>query len=209
MTNKKFYLTLLFTFILTSITTTQVTAQQTKVYINPETQTIPQPGLSFTVEITVQNVNDLYGWELKIYYPNNILNATEASEGPMLKKDGALTFFRKHIFTDNYNETHGLVNLFCLIAEAEAPGVNGNGILATVTFNTTSAGTAKINLFDVKLSDSNVNPITCITSDGTVTVVPEFPTACMLTALIISALTIAALRKKHAKAKLEASKANS
>jgi hypothetical protein len=207
--NKKFYLTLLFTFILTSITATQVTAQQTKVYINPETQTIPQPGLSFTVEITIQNVNDLYGWELKIYYPNSILNATDAVEGTMLKKDGALTFFRKHIFTDNYNETHGLVNLFCLIAEAEAPGVNGNGILATVTFNTTSAGTAKIYLSDVKLSDSNVNPIPCLTSDGTVTVVPEFPTVYILPTLIVSALTIILLRKNMHKQKSKASKANS
>jgi hypothetical protein len=179
-------------------------AQQAEVSISPQTQTIPQEGLSFTINITIQNVNDLYGWELKLYYPNNILNGTEVTEGPMLKTDGALTFFLNHLFTDAYNQTHGIINLLCLRVEAEAPGVNGNGVLATITFKTTSTGNAILHLEDVKLSDSNANPIPYTINDATVTVIPEFTSTTIQ--LIILLTTAAALlgktlqkQKRHAK----------
>ncbi|MEM3442612.1 MAG: cohesin domain-containing protein [Candidatus Bathyarchaeia archaeon] len=198
MKNKKLYKIALLTLIFLTATATKTMAQQTQaqIRITPENQTIPQPGLPYTINITIQNVNDLYGWELKLYYPNNILNGTEAKEGPMLKAEGALTFFLLNIFTDNYNETHGIVNMLCLRVEPEMPGVNGDGVLATITFKTTSTGNALIHLEDVKLSDSNANPIPYTIIDATLTVIPEYPIAYLTIAITLSAITTILLKTK-------------
>lgn len=190
MKNKSFfYLTFLCILTISTIIIFHVKAEQAEVGIAPQNQTIPELGLSFTINITIQNVNDLYGWELKLYYPNDILNGTQVTQGPMLKKGGALTFFYVHIFNDNYNETHGLINVLCTRVQSEAPGVDGDGVLVIITFKTKSTSSSKIlHLEDVKLSDSNANQIPCTTSDGTITVIPEFPTAYILPALILLAL---------------------
>jgi hypothetical protein len=175
-------------------------AQQTTVYVFPESNTIPGVGLTFSVDVAIQNVNDLYGWEFKLFYPNDILNGTSVTEGPFLKAEGVPTFFYVAAFTSTYNETHGLVNVFCLRVDPDAPGVSGDGVLATITFCSTSLNGAKILcLADVKLSDSNVNEIPCITVNSQVKVIPEFPAGLMLPILIVSTLLAVALKKTAGK----------
>ena len=201
MKNKILCLLILCTIISLSTTIFPVKGEEAKISITPKNQTIPEPGLSFTINITIENVIDLYAWELKLYYPNDILNGTQVTEGPMLKTGGKLTFFYVHLFTDNHNETHGLVNVWCTRVE-EVPGVDGNGVLVAITFKTKSTGNSKIlHLEDVKLSDSNVNPIPCITTDATLTVIPEFPISYMIPALMLSALAVSLAKIMRRKSK--------
>jgi hypothetical protein len=76
-------------------------------------------------------------------------------------------------------------------------GVDGNGVLATITFNPTSNdGLESQHLDDVKLGDPDPTPIPCVTVDGEVTVLPEFPTALALLLLMIMRCMIIILRKK-------------
>ncbi len=170
--------------------------QQTTVYIYPESHTVPDVGLEVTVNISIQNVVDLFGWELKLYYPNNILNGSSATEGPFLSTGRVFTLFSVHIFTDAYNETHGLLNVFCLRTDAESGGADGDGVLATVIFTSKSTNGPKIlQLDNVKLADSNADSIPCVTVNGEITVIPEFPTMLLPLALAVSTLMLAVLKK--------------
>ena len=182
-------LTLFLALILTSVTLTLTSAQQTTVRIVPASQTVPNVGLTFSVNVTVENVENLYGYEFKLYYPNDVLNGTGVTEGPFLKTGGIPTLFSVAKFTDHYNATHGLSNVLCLRMQGDAPGVNGSGTLATITFKSTATNGPRIlHLADIKLSDPTPASIPFTAADGEVTVVPEFPIALVLPLLIVSTL---------------------
>ena len=189
-------LTLLLALVLAYSVIIQAEAQQATVQVIPASYTVPNVGATFNVNVTVQNVNDLFGFEFKLYYPNNILNGTSATQGPFLKAGGIQTFFVVNNFTDHYNATHGVLNILCS-RMGNVSGVNGSGTLATATFKSTSTNGPKIlHLADVKLSDPTPAAISFTTADGEVTVIPEFPTALVLPLLVISATAAITLENK-------------
>jgi len=55
-----------------------------KMYVHPQDQTVSS---SFTVDINVTDVTDLYDWEFKLNYSTSIITATSITEGPFLKSD--------------------------------------------------------------------------------------------------------------------------
>jgi hypothetical protein len=145
-------------------------AEGTVMSINPSRIVDLKEGDTFKINVTISNVIDLYGWQFKIAYRNNALNASSISEGSFLKKDGASTFFLIVEFNDNYNATHGIINAACARMAAEA-GVNGTGVLASVTFKVKAAFTTALHLYETKLIDSADpfgNPIPHTTEDGEV-----------------------------------------
>lgn len=172
-------------------------AQPVTVRVVPESNTVPDVGLALTVKVAVENVEDLFGLELKLYYPNDVLNGTEVAEGSFLKADGNPTVFLVYNFTDGYNATYGLLNVLCF-RTGDMPGVSGNGTLVTTTFTSTSRSTGGmeiLHLADVKLSDSNLTLISSTVADGEVIVIPEFPATLILPLLIASTIVAITLRK--------------
>lgn len=173
-------------------------AQEATLRVVPASYTVPNVGLAFTVNITVENVQDLYGLELKLYYPNDVLNGTNVVEGPFLNADANPTIFLKYNFTDGYNATYGLVNVL-YFRTGGVMGVSGNGTLLTITFNSSAHSTSGmeiLHLADVKLSDSNLTLISSTAADGEVTVIPEFPAALILPLLVASTIVAIVLRKR-------------
>jgi hypothetical protein len=129
------------------------------------------PGDTFSINITVSNVIDLYAWQFQLYYDSSVLNATtrlnnditppswepDIDEGPFLKTGGVSTFWGINSFTDNYNSTHGYIELFCSRLpplNGTVPGVSGTGTLATIRFKTLSYGLSILHLDNTKLLDS-------------------------------------------------------
>jgi len=168
----------------------------TQVYLSPESYTVPDIGSTFSLNISIQNVTNLFAWELKLYYPNDVLNGTTVTEGNFLKAVGVNTFFYPFEFNDNYNATHGRLGVACTRL-GEVAGVDGGGVLATVTFNSTSnGGPENLHLSDVKLSDPNATKIPFYTVDGEVTVLPEFSTAFLFLFLMTLTLLAIILRKR-------------
>ena len=189
-------LMLLLALVLAYYVIIQAEAQQATVQVIPASYTVPNVGSTFNITVTVQNVNDLFGFEFKLYYPNNILNGTSATQGPFLKAGGIQTFFVVPNFTDHYNATHGVLNILCSRV-GNVSGVNGSGTLATATFRSTSTNGPKIlHLADVKLSDPTPAAISFTTADGEVTVIPEFPTALLLPLLVVSATVAITLENR-------------
>jgi hypothetical protein len=121
------------------------------------------PGQSFTVNLTVANVADLYQWQAQIYYSNQILNATDAEEGSFLPTRGT-TIFEVNILQD-FNLTHGQITLSEALSGAGL-GVYGNGQLATITFIVLDNGTAPIAISSETLYDSENNAIAHTTANG-------------------------------------------
>jgi hypothetical protein len=183
---------LIVTLMLASMAAVRVGAQQATVELIPASYTVLNVGLTFSVNVTVHDVENLYGFEFKLFYPNDILNGTNVKEGVFLKTGGVYTWFYMAAFTDNYNATHGLLNLLCTRTGANGTGVDGAGTLATVTFKSVSAnGPSKLGLTDVKLSDPDSNAIPYTALDGEITVLPEFSSIMILP--IIMAFTITAI----------------
>ena len=160
---------LLTTFFPISSYTPSTQANPTPIlYIDPPSTTVNATE-TFNINATITDVTDLAGWELKLYYRNNILAAVKATEGPFLKQGGSTAFFTVE-FNNNYNTTHGRIWLTCTLL-GNVSGVNGTGTLTTITFQAVAGGNTTLNLADTVLGDSQANPITHTTNDGEVTVI--------------------------------------
>jgi hypothetical protein len=140
-------------------------ADSTTLAVNPPNSYVTI-GKSLSIDVKVADVANLTSWQFTMYFLNNVLNCTNAAEGPFLKTGGG-TFFNKTI-TNNYNSTHGKLLAYSTLLGATS--VNGSGILATVTFDTLSVGVSPLNLTATKLGDEKIppQPIPHTIIDGTV-----------------------------------------
>jgi hypothetical protein len=172
---------------------------ETTVSVQPEKTSGLNQGDTFSTNITVSNVTNLYAWQFYLYYQSSVINGTYVNEGPFLKAENVSTYFFVSNFTDNYNATHGLIYVSCTRI-GHMTGANGSGALATVTFKAISAGASVLHLDTVKLLDSaepygNLIPFTLV--DNEVTVVSEFPSPAILPLVMIATLvSLVAFRRR-------------
>jgi hypothetical protein len=119
----------------------------TTVYINPETikGTI---GQVFIVNISVSDVSDLYGWEVKLGWNATVLDVVEVYEGPFLKSTGD-TFF-----TYSVNTTAGYIILDCTLL-GDLSGASGSGVLVSIQFNVKKSGSCSLQLSETVLVNSS------------------------------------------------------
>jgi hypothetical protein len=126
-----------------------------KLYINPPRISDPTltVGSAFNVSLSIINATSLHSWKTKILYNNSILNANVIFEGGFLKSAGSTSFTFN--IKNNYNETHGMVEMDCsLVTEI---GVDGNGELAIINFEVVGLGKSNIVIFEADLRDpSNI-----------------------------------------------------
>jgi hypothetical protein len=169
-------------------------AQLPIVYVYPAPYTVPDVNITFSLNVSIENVQGLYGWGFELYYPNSILNGINFTEGEFLKRDHANTLFGGQ-FTDNYNETHGCFIVWCSRISPELPDVNGSGVLATITFKSISEDDHDTLHLTVDLSDRYARPILCNVFNGQVTVVPEFELTFWTPILIVSTAIVVAFKK--------------
>lgn len=149
-------------------------AQETRLYVNPSSITGLETGDTFQINITVSDVIDLYAWEFRLFYRNDVLNATNMVEGSFLlthpDPDASTMFGRAPDTTETYNATHGLIHLYSTLSQVHG-GVSGTGTLATITFKVKGEGDCPLSFGETKLVDSvepfgNLIPHT--TTDGIV-----------------------------------------
>jgi hypothetical protein len=112
-------------------------APTTTISIEPQVITVTDIGETFTVNITVTDVTDLYGWQIPLYYKSSILNATSINFAPQWQSPIGYNWIVS--FTDNYNGTHGLIFISGFLL-GEVSGLNGKILLATITFKALAYG---------------------------------------------------------------------
>jgi len=115
------------------------------VYVNPSEVTDLSPGDTFLINIDIANVVGLAGWEFKLYYKRNVLNAIEVKEGSFL--ESAVPPHNDTMFlpTIDYNATHGRVYLACALL-GSGPGASGSGTLASINFTVIGVGLTPLSL---------------------------------------------------------------
>jgi hypothetical protein len=116
----------------------------------------------FSVNITILNIEDLYGFEFKLNYNTTILDCVEVIEGPFLKSAGSTYILKQEI-----NDTLGLAE-FAVSLYGTETGVTGSGVLATLKFNATGVGSSLLHLFDTLLGNSSALSIEHLVYDGSV-----------------------------------------
>jgi len=141
----------------------RVHAAMTTVLIDPSAiiDETMVPGKNFTVTVRIADVENLFAYELKVYYNNTILNATKAARpaGQFLEpSDPANQFIPKWEVKNNFNATHGRIWLsFTLLSPETAR--TGSGALVEITYNVIGVGFTPIELADTKLASDLGMPI--------------------------------------------------
>lgn len=133
---------------------------ETKLRVEPKLVSA-YPGDVFSIDITIELVEDLYAFEFKLGFEpgGRILAVDSVQEGGFLKSGGDTFFVWKTYAIDGYVLVGGTL-LY------DVPGVSGSGVLATINFYVVEAGECPLTLFDTVLIDSNLNEIVHQTRDG-------------------------------------------
>jgi len=163
---------------------TVYTYRKPTVSVSPASLT--DPASPFNVSINVATVDDLYGWEFKLYYNKTILTITTVYVGPLLNTTvgTANTWAIIKDKTDAYNGTHGRVWVAQSIIGDLQGATTASGTLAKLEFTVDGpSGTTPLDLVDTKLTGyewrwtKRLTFMTHDTTDGSVTIsaAPEFP----------------------------------
>lgn len=138
--------------------TFESTSLKATIYVDPLTTTA-ELYQKFSVNISISDVADLYGWEFKLKWNSTLLEALNVTEGNFLKSHGDT------LFVINMNNTVGYVRAACTLI-GSIPGVNGSGTLATIEFYAETSGECVLDLYDTKLVSSTEQPIEHIAIDS-------------------------------------------
>lgn len=147
-------------------------AQGTAVVIDPPTSEVAV-GATTTVNIRIENVEDLYGAEVHLDFDPGLLEVVDADSGTAGVQIQPGTFPSPDFTGQNsVDQAAGKINFAVAQMPPHEP-VSGSGVLATVTFQGEAAGTLAINFIDVILSDRDGEPIDAAPQGGSVTVTGE------------------------------------
>ena len=109
------------------------------------------PPATFSIDVTVKDVTDLYGFEFMLNYTTAVLTANEITLGPLFPP-GAW-----EVATEIDNTT-GYVRYMVTLPYGSESGVSGSGTLATIAFTVEGHGGSKLDLCNTLLGDSSKPP---------------------------------------------------
>ena len=129
-------------------------------YVDPQILVDPTklPGETFTVNVNVTDVTNLYGFEFYLSYNSTLLNATEVSIVPFLNEP----------YKANVTNIDPIIGVSVrVISDAPAEPVNGSAPLATITFRIEDKGMSTLGLYNTTLLDPSLAKIAHATMNGT------------------------------------------
>jgi len=115
---------------------------QPSVFFNPLTVSATQLNQTFTLNIDISNVQNLWGWAINVTFDSQYVKFQSSSEGNFLTNQVASTFYlatKPTSYKDPYSnlETLQLVTLDDAVSSSsngEDQSASGSGVLATLTF---------------------------------------------------------------------------
>ncbi|MCP4344513.1 MAG: hypothetical protein GY795_03180 [Desulfobacterales bacterium] len=148
---------IIFGFFLFMVTT--VSAYAAVVKISPETVDLTKVGDTFEVNVEVEDVTDLKGFEFDLTYKPSVVRATKLIPGDFLKNSCLLGP------SVGYKKTSFAAFSF------DAKGSSGKGLLATILFTKKSEACGKLIFENVSLFDSDSSsPLPTDLHDGELTI---------------------------------------
>jgi hypothetical protein len=100
----------------------------------------PEKGDTFDVQIMAENVTNLGGFQFSLQFDNEVLTATNVARTDFLGSTG------RDVVCDDPQIAGPTVRLICVTGAPEPPGVDGSGVLATVTFEAIGTGDSPLDL---------------------------------------------------------------
>ncbi|MFQ6039454.1 MAG: cohesin domain-containing protein [Candidatus Poribacteria bacterium] len=128
-----------------------------QISIKPDGQII-RSGDTFSMDITVEGVSQLSGYQFDLTFDSTILQAKNVAEGAFLKRDGADTFWKEPVI----DKDKGQISVAS--ARITKGGIDGAGALATVTFEATREGETVMALENLILSNPKGEALSVSTS---------------------------------------------
>lgn len=146
---------------------------ETLVSIQPAAQTI-QVGETTTVDVQIQNVDNLFGIDLRLTFDPSIVNVVDSNPlvpGEQVEPGAFLDISEgKGFVVDNSaDNTTGEIAYIATLLSPASP-VSGSGTLIRITFEGVAEGTSPVTLESVLLSDAKAEQIPATTEDGSITV---------------------------------------
>jgi len=185
LSKKKVFLTILVLMLFLNAFSVNVTKGQpgTQISIKPSNQSVGQPGLSlptppFSVNITVDNVNDLSAWQIVLYYNSTFLTYDSEALPSGHVFDGKTYQQAGPTFDTDRNGTYLILAAVLLSGTT----FSGSGTLCQIKFIGHKVGTSSLRLsiitapekgayYTYMLDSSGVNEIPISINNGQVTVV--------------------------------------
>ncbi len=154
----KILLFVIMTLFSSMIVTRSFASYPTTVGVYPQ-QKYVKVGQTFTINITIENVSGLQGFEFCLKYPTTILNVSKIEEGPFMASFGS-TFVAKLENEEDYQMYRGRVWLAVVICGDGF--ADGSGILARITFDAVAPGEGELDLFSVSpYLPTQIKLVTC------------------------------------------------
>lgn len=160
----------------------------TQVSIVPAYAELP-PGQTAVLDVRIDNVNRLYGFDIYLRFDPTILEVVDADPNlsgiqvtPGNFPDPAGGF----VVTNSVDNTTGEIR-YALTLLHPAPGATGSGVAAKVTFRARALGSTNVIIADLGLVNQSVEAIPAIRSGATVVV--AFPPTATPTAVQTSTPT--------------------
>jgi general secretion pathway protein D len=118
-------------------------------------------GATFTVAVTATNAHDLYSLPVQMQFDPKVLQLVNVDAGEMLSRDG------QAVALVHRDEGNGAVTVSATRPPG-AQGVNGEGIICTLTFKAIGAGDSTLALTRIGAKDSQQKNLTAIGNQAVV-----------------------------------------
>jgi hypothetical protein len=107
-----------------------ITTANPIVYVSPSTYEATELGENFVIQVRIDSVTSLTGYEFKLRYNTTLLKSLSATIGSIFPPPPNSTY------TINIDNTQGIVTVNSSLAQGQTPA-SGSGTLLSVTFNAT------------------------------------------------------------------------
>ena len=150
---KKYFIILLILSIVI-INSASALATSVDVYPSSITKTV---GSTFTVDIKINNVTNLAGFDVKLSWKSNILELVSVIAKPNNLWINNIKM-QEEKFTSNYSVAY--------VQQAPSPSFSGSATIATLTFKVKNAGSCILELTDTMLGNTDLDYIDHSTNNG-------------------------------------------
>jgi len=204
--SKVYALFVFFALLLCLSTLRSAHGLETTIEVNPSTlevdDSLPK---TFKVNITVNNVENVWQWQVKLYFKTSVLQFVSADLPPGHIFDGQ-AIVTPGVDYDNTGNATGwgwvLWGTNLMTIEPPYNTFNGSGVMCRFTFNGTTVGTSKLEFarpgetFYTYVSDPDMNDIATEFVDGNVNVIDEFSDIALISVLMMATAAAVVMGKK-------------
>lgn len=142
-----------------------VSAQEGSDDLLVQVVTLPEPvdegDEGIVVEVRAANADNLAAFSFQLEYDPEILEVAvdPETQQPLIQRGEFLGSTGREVACPDPESQRGVLRVTCVTLRTEPPGPDGDGLLASVTFNAIGAGTSPLNLDRVQANTPDATEI--------------------------------------------------